>query len=147
MIHRMIDVLTRASERNQLRDMVLKLLQENEQLRLENAKLRAENRQIRRRLADAELRLVRRAQADALLIGGLHFAELPTSRRACYDVGLSERRWMRAMALLRVGRVAQDGRIGVDAPEDFERGVRVAVERVKRDGIDTLRHRMPLCRR
>lgn len=146
MIHRMIDALTRASERNQLRDMVLKLLQENEQLRLENAKLRQENRQLRRRLADAEMRLVRRAQADALLMGGLYFAGLPVSRRACADVGIGHRRWVRAMALLKVGRVAHDGQIRVDDPSDFERGVKTATERVQRDGLDILRYRMPLCR-
>lgn len=146
MIHKMIDAITRAKERNELRDLVLRLCEENERLRLENARLRHENRQLRRRLHDAELRLLRRSQQDALLLGGLFFADLPTSRRACADVGLSERRWMRAMALLKVARVADDGHIRVETPDDYERGVKVAVERIKRDGMESLRHRMPLCR-
>jgi hypothetical protein len=146
MIHKLIDALTRAKDDNRLRDAFLKLAQDNERLRLKVAQLQSENRQLRRRLHDAELRLLRRAEADALLVGALHFADLPTSRRACAEVGLGHRRWVRAQALLKLGRVVDGRRIVTDAPEDFERAVRVATEKVKKQGIEALRHRMPLSR-
>lgn len=114
-------------------------------LQVENAQLRRENRQLRRRLADAELRLLRQAHADAILIGGLHFAGLPTSRRACLEVGISERHWTRARALLRLARL-HDGQMRVDDPADYERSLAVAVEKVTKSGMEQLRYRMPLCR-
>jgi hypothetical protein len=124
----------------------LHLCEENERLRLENAKLRNENRQLRRRLADAELRLVRRAHADGLLMGGLYFAGLSISRRACQAVGIGDKRWTRAVALLRVGRVHDGNHITVEEPADFERALRVARQRVEAQGLDTLRYLLPLCR-
>jgi hypothetical protein len=145
MINQVIDAVRKAKDYGRLQGYVLRLCQENERLRLENAKLRQENRQLRRRLADAELRLVRRAYADALLMGGLYFAGLSISRRQCQTVGIGDRRWSRARALLRLARVITDSRIRVETPEDFERAVTVAKQRIEREGMEILRYRMPLC--
>ena len=49
-------------------------LAEIDRLRLEVANLRSENRELRRMLQDHELRMLRRAERDALLLGALHFA-------------------------------------------------------------------------
>lgn len=146
MIHKLIELFSQQNDPAKLRAVIRKLSAENERLRLENANLRAENRQLRRRLRDSELRIVRRAERDALLIGGLFFAGLPTSRRACCAVGITEWGWTRAQALLWVARIANNGDIRTETPEDYERAVRVAVEHLTRDGLDSLRHRMPLSR-
>lgn len=76
---------------------------EIDRLRLDNAALRQENRHLRRVLHDHELRMLRRAERDALLIGALHFGGSATSRRVCAMVGLTENRWCLARALLRHG--------------------------------------------
>ena len=146
MLYRLIELFSEQNDPAKLRAAIHKLSAENERLRLENANLRAEGRQLRRRLRDPELRIVRRAERDALLIGGLHFAGLPTSRRACYAIGITEWRWTRAQALLRVARITDHGNIRTETPEDYERAIRVAVERLTRDGLDSLRYRMPLSR-
>jgi hypothetical protein len=146
MIRQVIEAVEKIKNHDKLQGYVLRLCQENERLRLENAQLRQENRQLRRRLQDAELRLLRRAEADALLMGGLFFAGLPISRRACQDVGIGEKRWTRATALLRVARVVDGRRVRVDAPEDFERALRSARQRVEKEGMDVLRWRTPLSR-
>jgi hypothetical protein len=146
MINQVIDAIHKVKDYRRLQGYVLRLCEENERLRLENAKLRNENRQLRRRLADAELRLVRRAHADALLMGGLYFAGLSISRRACQAVGIGDHRWTRARALLRVARVIDNQRVRVESPEDFERAITVAKQRVEREGLEILRYRMPLCR-
>lgn len=146
MINKVIDAIHKAQDYGRLQGYVLRLCEENERLRLENAKLRQENRQLRRRLADAELRLVRRAHADALLMGGLYFAGLPISRRACKVAGIGDKRWTRARALLRVARVINDQRVRAETPEDFERAISVARQRIEREGMHVLAVRMPLCR-
>lgn len=144
MIQRLIDLFSVNNDPTRLRAIIRKQADIIRKQELKIAELQSENRSLRRRLADAELRLLRRAEADAVLLGALHFSGCATSRRACADVGLGHRRWRRAVALLQVGRV-HDGRcITTDAPEDFERSVRVAGERVRRHGAETLRHRMPL---
>lgn len=111
----------------------------------ENAELRAQNRQLRRRLGDRDLRLLRQAEFDCILMGSLYFAEQSISRRACKLAGIGDRRWRRAVALLQVGRVHNRKRVTVETPEEFEAGLRVAGERVRRDGMDPLLLRMPPC--
>ena len=147
MIDRLIGVLSEHNDPAKLRTIIHEQRRLIQRLHLENAQLRAENRQLRRRLADAELRLVRQAETDALLLGALYFAGQATSRRAALACGVSERHWRRAVALLQVGRVHDGQRITTEAPEDFERAVRLAVGRVERNGLDALRWRMPRCRR
>lgn len=144
MIRQLIETFSANNDPAKLRTAIRNLLATNERLRLENAQLRRENRALRRRLADGHLRLLRRAESDSVLIGALHFSGQHTSRRACAAVGLSERRWTWAMALLRLARVRYGARITTEAPEDFERAVRVARVRVERDGIQVLRDRLPL---
>src|SRR5262245_61658151 len=123
MLAQLIDAFQSHHDPARLRSVIRKQSLLIDRLRLENATLRAENRQMRRRLADAELRLLQRAEADALLLGGLYFAGLPTSRRACADVGIGARRWRRAIALLMVGRAHDGQRVTViDAP-DYERAI------------------------
>jgi hypothetical protein len=146
MIYKVIEAVEKVQDYDRLQGMVLHLFEENEKLRLENARLLKENRHLRRRLRDAEFRLLRRAEMDAMLLGGLYFAGQPISRRACQEYGIGERRWNRAMALLRVGRAVDEQCIRCETPEEYERAVRVARQRVENQGMDTLRYRMPLCR-
>lgn len=147
MIDKLIGAFSAHNDPAKLRAIIHEQRRLLQRLQLENAQLRAENRRLRRRLADAELRLVRQAETDALLLGGLYFAGLPTSRRAALQCGVSERHWRRAVALLQVGRVHDGQRITTQAPEDFERAVRMAVGRIERDGMDAIKWRMPRCRR
>lgn len=115
------------------------LVAETDALRLEVAKLRAENRSLRRRLADRELATVRRAEADALFVGALAYAQLPTSRRACQAYGLSRRRWAWAVALLRAAHVVtHDGEwLGVSV-DGFEAALRAAVGRCEAGGVEVI---------
>lgn len=145
MIRQLIDAFAAHNDPAKLRAIIAKQRLIIDRLRKENAQLRHENRDLRRRLADAELRLLRQAETDAILIGGLYFAGQYTSRRACQNVGIGPLHWRRAMALLQVARVHDGKRIEASTPEDFERALRVASERVKRDGMDVIRHRMPSC--
>src|SRR5262245_37088111 len=78
-----------------VRAELVRLLQEQDRLAYENAKLRQENRRLRRHLRDGDLRVLRSAVADALLLGALHFAGHYTSRRAVAGV-MSEHRWWQA---------------------------------------------------
>lgn len=144
MLRQLIDLFSQQNDPAKLRAVIAKQRDVIAKLRIENAQLRRENRQLRRRLADADLRLLRQAETDALLLGGLYFAELPTSRRACAEIGIGRRHWTRAVALLKVARVHDGRRLTVESAEDFERALRTASERVRRDGLDVVRWRMPL---
>lgn len=83
--------------------------------------------------------------ADALLLGALHFSGQYTSRRALRGV-MSEHRWAYARALLLVGRVHDGKRITALTPAQFEGAVETARKRVEREGLEVLRHRLPLRR-
>jgi hypothetical protein len=144
----MIDQVTRAIHKikdyNRLADFALRLVEDNERLRLENAQLRKENRTLRRRLHDAELRLLRRATADALLMGGLYFAGQTASKRALKAMGIGHRRWARACALLKLARVHDGRRILATEPGEFDKALNLAQMRVQREGLGAMQHRLPL---
>lgn len=123
------------------------LLAERDRLRYDLAVARKENRTLRRRLRDAEMQLLRRAHADALLLGMLHFSYAGTSRAECAHAGImSERRWNRATALARLAGLRDRKRVGwhddINA-EDFIERLDGAAERVKAHGLDVLRAQMP----
>ena len=146
MLHTLIDLFKENNDPARLRFVIAKQRDLLIKANLKIAQLTHENRQLRRRLRDAELRLVDKAVLDATLIGGLYFSGLPISRRACYEVGISERSWTRSIALLKTARLYDNGRMRAETTDDYERGLRVARERIVRDGMESLRHRMPLSR-
>lgn len=145
MISQVLALLREGRDTQALRAELVKLLQERDRLVYENARLRQENRSLRRRLRDGELRRVRAAVADALLLGALHFSGQYTSRRALRGV-MSEHRWMYARALLLVARVHDGRRITALTVAEFEAAVEAARRRIEREGLEVLRHRLPLRR-
>ena len=115
-------------------------LAEIDRLRLENANLRTENRELRRMLQDSELRMLRRAERDALLIGALHFSGGFTSKRQVATVGMGENRWSLARVLLKFGGVLRrDGSYKAQTPADWETGVAHGVKVVASEGCDLLK--------
>lgn len=124
--------------------LAARLIAENDRLRLENARLRTENRNLRRRLADADLRMLRRAQIDANMLVLMYLAYSPTSRSSALGYGISRRRWAWARALLkRAG--CMDHRGGwVDYDLDaFEQALTGAVGIIETLGIDALKLALP----
>jgi hypothetical protein len=144
MIHALIDAIHRAQDYGRLADFALRLVEENERLRLENAQLRQENRHLRRRLQDVELRLLRRAHADAALMGALYFVGESTSKRAMGVAGVGPRRWARACALLKLARIHDGRRITANDPDELDTALHLAQQRVYRDGPAAISHRLPL---
>ena len=105
MIAGVLKALKGGKDLEELQALCARLIAENDALRVENALLRRENAYLQRKVKDAELRILRRAQADALLIGSMHFGHVGTSRAACLEYGISRRRWTWAMALLQCAHV------------------------------------------
>lgn len=126
-----------------------KAMAEIDRLRLDNANLQAENRHLRRLLKDHELRLLRRAERDALLIGALHYSGSATSKRVCATVGMGENRWCLARALLRYGGgLRRDGSIKPGSSDAYIACVQRGIALVEDVGGDVLkrgsyRHRRP----
>lgn len=115
-------------------------LAEIDRLRLEVANLRSENRELRRMLQDHELRMLRRAERDALLLGALHFAGGYTSKRQVATIGVGENRWSLARVLLRFGGVLRkDGSYKVQTPGEWEAAVAFGVRVVAAEGCDLLK--------
>lgn len=139
MISELVTLYEKGRRFDELEAVAAALVEENTRLRLENAQLRAENRQLRRQLQDRELRLLRRAQADAALMGALYFSFMPTTAAACADVGISKRRWHWSRALLKVAHVHDGQGWLVDNVDDYERRLAVAVERMEADGLWPMR--------
>ena len=115
-------------------------LAEIDRLRLEVANLRTENRELRRMLQDHELRMLRRAERDALLLGALHFSGGFTSKRQAQSIGVGENRWSLARVLLKFGGVLRkDGSYKAQTPADWETGVAHGVRVVAAEGCDLLK--------
>lgn len=115
-------------------------LAEIDRLRLENANLRSELRELRRRLQDHELRMLRRAERDALLLGALHICGGFTSKREARSIGLGENRWCLARVVLkRGGALRNDGTWRELSADSIESAVRVGVEKIASAGIDALK--------
>lgn len=144
MIERLVAALSgRTVDYAGLQALAADLVRENDRLRLEVAKLRAENRQLRRRLRDRELARLRRAEADCALLGALHFAQLPTTRTAAAEYGISRRAWMAANGLLSLAQVRlNDGHWRDVGMEDFEAALRGAVGLVEARGLAVWTSRM-----
>ena len=141
------ELFTARRDYNELAASYVSLLAERDRARYEAAIARKEAYTLRRRLKDSEMGKVRRAHADALLLGALHFGYQSTSRAACVDSGImSERRWNRATALARLAGTRDRQNVGwhedLDA-ETYIARIDAAAERVKAHGYDLLRNAMP----
>lgn len=143
MLRELLHAHKRGQTIEELRALAADLIAENDRLRLENMRLRKENRYLRHRLAEYEFRTLRRAEADAALIGCLWLAGLPTSRRECEAAGISRRRWNWARALLQVGNVLDRRGWCVDDPAAFDARLATGVRLVESDGMARLRGYMP----
>lgn len=144
MIERVLAALKSPQRGEDLTALCASLVAENDALRLENARLRSENRHLRRRLKDRDLVIVRRAEADSLLIGALHFAQIATSRASCLGFGISRRRWAWAMGLLAIARVRhRDGHWREVDMQTYEEQLRGAVVTVERRGVGALQAELP----
>lgn len=85
-----------------------------ERLTLKVADLQAENRALRRKLPDVpDMRRLRSAYRDAKAMLTHRFAGYSISRQNCLTLGISERRWTNARALLRTARIHN----GIDITE------------------------------
>ena len=117
-------------------------LAEIDRLRLEVANLRTENRELRRMLQDYELRLLRRAERDALLLGALHFSGGFTSKRQAQSIGLGENRWTLARALLTFGGAIskRTKTVRVQTPGEWEAAVAAGVRLVASEGVFILKN-------
>lgn len=96
---------------------------EIERLQLRVADLQAENVGLRRRLPEStgDMRRLRKAYRDAKAMILHRFAGYAISRDSCLALGISERRWTNARALLQVARLHD----GFDITEtDFDAAVR-----------------------
>lgn len=104
-------------------------------LATENAQLRAENRRLRKLKVNAGRgRILERAMADATAMLAWRFAGYSISRAKARDLGITERRWEWARALLLVARIHD----GNDVTEpDFDAALRklaAAHDRIEAQG-------------
>ena len=122
---------------------------ERDRLAVQLATVQAENRRLRR-LTDngRQGSILHRASADATQIVGWRFANYSVSRRQCQSYGMSERRWMWAMALLKLAGIipmectyADD--FLVDELSEIESRLARAVRKVEGNGLSLLVFRMP----
>ncbi len=138
----MIDrIVAQSHDYQQMAAALDQALAEIDRLRLENANLRTENRELRRMLADHELRMLRRAERDALLLGALHFSGGYTSKRQAATVGMGENRWTLARALLRFGGAVskRTNKIKAQTPAQWEMAVAAGVRLIAAEGVDLLK--------
>lgn len=93
-----------------------------QRLMMENSHLRAENRRLRKLKRNAGRgRILERAMADATAMLAWRFAGYAISRAKARDLGITERRWEWARALLQVARIHD----GNDVTEpDFDAALR-----------------------
>ncbi len=112
-----------------------KLEQLLQRLATENSQLQADNRRLRKLKSNVGRgRILERALADATAMIAWRFAGYSISRDSCADLGISERRWEWARALLMTARVHD----GADITEpDFDavlRRVAAAHDRIVAQG-------------
>ena len=93
-----------------------------QRLMMDNSHLRAENRRLRKLKRNAGRgRILERAMADATAMLAWRFAGYSISRAKARDLGITERRWEWARALLLVARIHD----GNDVTEpDFDAALR-----------------------
>ena len=106
-----------------------------QRLMMENSHLRAENRRLRKLKRNAGRgRILERAMADATAMLAWRFAGYSISRAKARDLGITERRWEWARALLLVARIHD----GNDVTEpDFDAALRklaAAHDRIEAQG-------------
>ena len=93
-----------------------------QRLMMENSHLRAENRRLRKLKRNAGRgRILERAMADATAMLAWRFAGYSISRAKARDLGITERRWEWARALLLVARIHDGGDI---TEPDFDAALR-----------------------
>lgn len=93
-----------------------------QRLMMENSHLRAENRRLRKLKRNAGRgRILERAMADATAMLAWRFAGYSISRAKARDLGITERRWEWARALLLVARVHDGGDV---TEPDFDAALR-----------------------
>ncbi len=117
-------------------------------LSMENALLRAQNRKLRRLTVNrGEGKVLSAAREDAKALLVWRFAGYAVTRRACRDLGMSERRWEWARAMLLAARVWDmfENDVHGDYEDDFDAAVAAverAAERMAAQGnIDALKMR------
>lgn len=93
-----------------------------QRLAVNNAQLRADNRRLRQLVVNrGRGRILARALDDATAMLAWRFAGYAITRDACYELGLPERRWEWARALLMTARIHD----GADITEpDFDAATR-----------------------
>lgn len=116
-----------------------------ERLALKVADLQSENRQLRRRLPDVgDMKRLRQAHRDARAMLLHRFDGYSISRANCLALGIPERRWNNARALLQTARIHD----GLDITEtDFDAAVGRLEQTVKgmeaAGNVERLRMRLP----
>jgi len=94
-----------------------------DRLTLKVADLQSENRQLRRRLPEStgDMRRLRQAHRDARAMVLHRFNGYSISRANCLQLGIPERRWVNARALMMVARVHNGTDIII---EDFDQAIK-----------------------
>ena len=107
-------------------DLLLRVEKTLQRLAIDNAQLRAENRRLRKLSVNrGHGRIVTRALDDAAAMLAWRFAGYSISRESCRELGLSERRWEWARALLWAARIHD----GQDLTEDDFESAKRAIAR------------------
>ena len=123
--------------------------QQLERAHVQNATLAAENRRLRRMTTNGKQgRLLHRAAADARQLVGWRAAGYSVTRRNAESYGMSRRRWVWAVGLLRVARVL-DARTStadeflIDDAADCLAAIDRAVKICEERGLESLILRLP----
>ncbi|MCB0093955.1 MAG: hypothetical protein KDE54_38985 [Caldilineaceae bacterium] len=116
----------------------------NATLRAKVATLSAENRKLRRvakySRTDA---LLERVRVDAQQLLVWRFSGLSISRRACQEMGMTQRRWSWARALLQHARIHDDQDVTADDFDGALAALESSAKHLERAGLETLRMRLP----
>lgn len=119
-----------------------------EQAHVKLATVQSENRRLRKLTANGKRgRLLHRAAADARQLVGWRFAGYSITRRNAESYGMTRRRWIWAVGLLRVGRVLDNNESAddfiLDNLNDCLAAVDHAVKVIEARGIESLILRLP----